>query len=289
MKNWMVILILALAGGVWGQGGMLLVGGAAAPPPPAGLLLDDYPAQAAYSLRKLRTAYTGDCLVVRKTSTGDTLAIGWAGNYVDTAAIVTFCTGTTCTVPRWYDQSGNGYDVVQATAASQPTIYSSGAILKQGTKKAIKGDSGDFLVATFTRNQPHSAMYVGTIVNGDCGLDAANSANNASFYNNSNALRISANTGGVFSFFTIAVNPENYSLISALWNGASSQVTINTTLATGTLGADGAGGVTIFAFQGNTAGLGNIGFTQEVIIWTSNNTAYWANIQANINSFYTIY
>jgi hypothetical protein len=289
MKNILLIFGLLGALGASGQGTIYINSFTFGAAPAAGLLLDNYPAQAAYSLRKLRTSYAGNCLVVRKTSTGDTLAIGWDGNYVDTAAIVTFCTGTNCTVRRWYDQSGNGRDVVQATSTAQPTIFSAGAILTQGTKKAIKGDGGDFLVATFTRNQPHSAMYVGTITTGRFGMDATTGVNDASVFNNTGQTRLGGRTGGTFSGYNINVNPVNYVLISSLWNGASSQGRVNTTSGSGTVGTNGAGGVTIFAEQNNSAGLGNTGFTQEVIIWTSNNTSDWSNIQADINSFYTIY
>lgn len=285
MKN--ILIIIALLWALEGSGQIYIDSYRFGAAPAAGLLLDNYPAQAAYSLRKLRTAYTGDCLVVRKASTGDTLAIGWDGNYVDTAAIVTFCTGTTCTVRRWYDQSGNGNDVVQATTAAQPTIFSGGAILTRGTKKAIKGDGGDLMSAAFTRNQPHAAMYVGTIVSGDFGMDAAAGVNDASMYNDANRIRISANTGASYSEIILNANPANYSLISALYNGASSRVDLNTSSATGSIGTNAAGGVTIFTSQLGI--LSNAGFTQEVIIWTSNNTSDWANIQADINSFYSIY
>lgn len=253
------------------------------------LLLDQYPATAAYSLRKIRTDYTGNCLVVRKASTGDTLAIGFLDNYIDTAAIVTFCTGTSCTVQTWYDQSANGNHATQATSAAQPTIFSAGAILTQGSKKAIKGDSGDFLNAIFTRNQPHAAMYVGTITNSDFGTDSYGVSNDASMFNDNNRIRISARTGTTYSELILNANPANYSLISALYNGSSSRVDLNTSSATGSIGTNGGGGVVIFSTHNNLGNLGNAGFAQELIIWTSNNTADWSAIQTNINNFYSIY
>jgi hypothetical protein len=41
---------------------------------------------------------------------------------VDLNALNTFCTGTTCTVTKLYDQAGNGNDMSQNTVANQPTI-----------------------------------------------------------------------------------------------------------------------------------------------------------------------
>ena len=96
----------------------------------AGLLLDDYPSTgAAYSLRKLRNAQT-NCMVVRRASNNDTLLIGFVGNYADTAAMKTFCSGTDCFVRRWYDQSGQGRDATQTTDANQPQVIASGALVR---------------------------------------------------------------------------------------------------------------------------------------------------------------
>jgi hypothetical protein len=39
-----------------------------------------------------------------------------------TGSLSTFCNATTCSVSKLYDQSGNGFDVTQATVAKQPTI-----------------------------------------------------------------------------------------------------------------------------------------------------------------------
>lgn len=256
--------------------------------PAANLLLDDYPAQAAYSLRKLRTAYTGDCLVIRRESNNDTLAIGWAGNYMDTTAIANFCSGTTCRVRRWYDQSGNNRDLVQTTNASQPIIYQSGAILVRGTKKTIRGSSSTMFV-NFTRNQPHTQTYVGTVNLNTFASDATNANNSASFVNAASQIRIGGLSSNSFVGYTVNVNPANYSLITGLWNGASSRLDINTsTNNTGTVGTDNANGLRIMSSGIGVSGFNN-GDIQETIIWTSNNTADWANIQADINSFYNIY
>jgi hypothetical protein len=110
----------------------------------AGLLLDDYPtAEAAYSLRLLRTAYTGDAIMVRRSSDNDSLAIGFSGGVLDTAAMKTFCgTGATdtCFVQRWFDQSGNARDFVQTTSANQPIVLTSGVINREAGTPAIVFD-----------------------------------------------------------------------------------------------------------------------------------------------------
>ena len=84
-----------------------------------GLLLDTYPnAAAAYSLRKLRAAYTGNAIKVRRSSDNTEQDIGFSGANLDTTALTTFCGSGNGFVTTWYDQSGNSRNVLQSTAVS---------------------------------------------------------------------------------------------------------------------------------------------------------------------------
>ena len=98
-------------------------------------LLDLYPnASAAYSLRKLRAAYSGSAVRIRRSSDNAETDIGFLNNEFNSAAAQTFCGAGNGFITTWYDQSGNAYNVVQTTAASQPQIVSSGAVLLKNTK-----------------------------------------------------------------------------------------------------------------------------------------------------------
>ena len=102
------------------------------------LLLDTYSgAAAAYSLRLLRSAYTGDAIRVRRASDNTEQDIGFVDNELDTSALTTFCSGTDGFVTTWYDQSGNGYDATQGTALNQPQIVSSGSVLTENGKPCV--------------------------------------------------------------------------------------------------------------------------------------------------------
>ena len=98
--------------------------------PSVDLLLDTYGTDniLAYSVRKLRTAYTGDCMRVRNGSSVE-LDIGFdsSGN-LDESALLTHCGSGDGFIVKWYDQSGNGGDLEQSTTANQPQIVSSGAV-----------------------------------------------------------------------------------------------------------------------------------------------------------------
>jgi len=106
-------------------------------------LLNDYPnAAAAYSLRLLRSAYTGDAIEVRIDTTGQpTYDIGFINNELDVTTLEGYCTGgLDAYVTTWYDQSGNGNDATQTTAANQPQIVSSGSVILENGKAAVQFD-----------------------------------------------------------------------------------------------------------------------------------------------------
>lgn len=78
---------------------------------------------AAYSLRKLRSAYAGSAVRVRRSSDSTEQDIGFDGSgEFDSATFSSFVSGGTGYVKTWYDQSGNGRDTTQATTGSQPSI-----------------------------------------------------------------------------------------------------------------------------------------------------------------------
>jgi hypothetical protein len=102
------------------------------------LLLDTYSgAAAAYSLRRLRTAYTGSAIRVRRASDNTEQDIGFVSNELRHVCIDSFCSGTNGFVKTWYDQSGNARDATQTTAANQPQIVSSGNVIEVNAKSAI--------------------------------------------------------------------------------------------------------------------------------------------------------
>jgi len=89
--------------------------------------LDTYTGSvAAYSLRRLRTGYTGYAVEVRRASDNSTRQIGFDadGNF-DVSELEQFCSGTDGYVKVWYDQTSNGYDLEQTDTAKQPKIHDS--------------------------------------------------------------------------------------------------------------------------------------------------------------------
>lgn len=99
------------------------------------LLLDllSASASAAYSTRKLRSAYNGYSMRVRRSSDNTEQDIGFdASGNLDTSALTTFVGAGNGYVKTWYDQSGNGRDATQTTTGSQPAIVASGTVYLPG-------------------------------------------------------------------------------------------------------------------------------------------------------------
>jgi len=134
-------------------------------------LLDDYTgAVAAYSLRKLRVAYTGNAILVRRNIDSTTQAIGFDSNgNLDTAALLSFV-GTTATdygyVQSIYDQTGNGHTLSQTSTSSQPAIVKAGAVVKVNQLPAMEFDgSNDSLFAATNFNpNPNSHLTTAAVV-----------------------------------------------------------------------------------------------------------------------------
>lgn len=130
------------------------------------LLLDMYTgAAAAYSVRKLRTAYGGACLRIRNSTTTVETDIGFNGSgNLDTAAITAAVGAASATVVTWYDQSGNSVGVTQSTTTKQPRIVNAGTLDTQNSLPAMLYDgTDDALVSSYsativTNNRVHMAV-----------------------------------------------------------------------------------------------------------------------------------
>lgn len=106
-----------------------------------------------FEFRKIRTAYSGACFRVRRSSDNAEQDIGFAPlvipalyQYVDTAALLAFCGAFgSGYIKIWYNQAitGSAYDAIQTSQANQPAVVSSGSLIT----------SGSFLTPQFSRAQ----------------------------------------------------------------------------------------------------------------------------------------
>jgi hypothetical protein len=98
---------------------------------PSPKLLDTYTgATFALSTRKLRNSYNGSAIRIRRSSDNTEQDIGFLsdGN-INASSITSFCSGTTCSVVTWYDQSGNEKNFTKRSGVNAPTIGSTNGLV----------------------------------------------------------------------------------------------------------------------------------------------------------------
>jgi|GEM_PF-1159292 len=96
-------------------------------------------ASAAYAMRLLSSSYAGKALKVRRSSDNSTQDIGFtAGGELDSVSLKTFVGAGSGYVITWYDQSGNGLNLTQATAINQPVLVNAGTINRENTRPFIR-------------------------------------------------------------------------------------------------------------------------------------------------------
>lgn len=118
---------------------------------------------AAYSTRRMFSAYTGPLIRVRRSSDNaeqDIYASG--GGLLDSSAFTAFVGASTAYVVTWYDQSGHTKHATQATQSKQPTIVLSG-MAGRPTITFTKANSTFLSASGLTTASPHSIYAVARI------------------------------------------------------------------------------------------------------------------------------
>lgn len=129
----------------------------------------------AFSVRKVVSAYGGNCLRVRRSNDNAEQDIGFdSSGILDESALTTFVGANSAYVVKWYDQSGNGYNVSNATATKQPRIVNAGTIEKDSNGNVVLASrftehaTDDFLLTSVDidihdAGQGFSALVAGVI------------------------------------------------------------------------------------------------------------------------------
>ena len=237
-------------------------------------------AEAAYSVRQLSGSQSV-AMTIRRDSDNAETDIGFDSNgNLDEAAIETFCTGTVCKVSSWADQSGNGNDATQSTAAKQPTIYTGGAIVKDGGRAAFTSWSATsfnftqitdinsvFSVLRPTDFTSSSASYIlGDSTNydyhgGDAGrwLSTAHAdtvVQNGSNYLNGTSVNLTTLTRSAGQYVLSMIHTANTAVASRI-------------------------------SKDRHLGRSWVGNRQELIIYTSDKSSDRASIESNVGDYFT--
>lgn len=258
-------------------------------------ILDVYTnAKAAYSLRKIRSAYSGYAIRVRRSSDNTSQDIGFKSDgSLDTTSLLSFVGANNGFVSIWYDQSGNAYDFLQATSSSQPWIVANGVLYTINSKPSIYHSElnvAKFLKVSFgsTSTGAMTAINVGSN-QATAGVSYLWSGATSPFYAysyNTTWMRI-----GASSEFTLTGTTQDLAtqrIINAVYNGATSKLRFNNgTYATGNTGTISITGLTLGASSSNASP--SRCHHQEFIVWNSDINTDMNNINTNLNSYYTTF
>jgi hypothetical protein len=263
---------------------------------PTNLLLDDYgSAAAAYSVRKLRSAYSGSCMRIRESGGNTETDIGFDSNGdLDTAAIAAHCQDSNGYVVTWYDQSGSSNDARQSTTANQPLIYNGTAVLTQNGKPCIQLDGSDDELDFTTTSSTLNHVLVQT--NSDSQFIVVSSTTNSSRWNIAGQTSVTSVTISRFdsSPHTDVLGYKNGTLFAT--NGTTTRGDIATNF------GDGNQNLTFWEGFDNvpadTYRIGNyphsLGWNyaanlQEFIFYSTDHSTNRTGIESNINAYYSIY
>jgi hypothetical protein len=261
------------------------------------LLLDIYTgATAAYDMRKIRTAYSGNCIRVRRSSDNTESDIGFTSSGdLDTVTLKTFVGANNGFVVTWYDQAGSN-NATQTTASRQPRIINAGVIERVGARPAIRlinssqyqfdispqlSFSGDFTWFTVTR-KTSSEGFFSLIFVGGATLWGGDDVNNTGLptYNGlisgSNTSASGGETSQHLAYYNrtgVASNGGNNGEVKTASGSTSNTITVNV----------------LFGFTPFSINYTYDGHCQSIIMYPSNQGSNRSAIELNINTYYSIY
>jgi hypothetical protein len=256
-----------------------------------GLLLDAGPsAYAAYSAtRKLRAAYGGSALRVRRSSDNSEQDIGFSSDLLDESTLTTFVGANDGFVVTLYDQSGNSRDLTQATVNNQPQIVSSGSVIVDGDGNpwmAFDGSNDIMTTAgTFTQALPMTSFVTASF--------DSHTTTDLIVYGASTTLglrqvtatgdRIQMRNGASLSGDTYSLS-THYLITANYVTGNDSIQLNNATAVTGTGGDNSLSAMALNAGNGADMNL------SEWVLYAADVTGGdLSTVQGNINTFYTLW
>jgi hypothetical protein len=286
---------------VWQIGGAFESSGiksAAIPPTP--LFLDTYTnATVAYSFRKLRNAYAGSAVRIRESGGDTELDIGFdgSGNF-DTAAAAAHIGGGSGFIVTWYDQSGNGINITQATAGNQPA-YTASAILSKPSAQFVSNDSLVAATAAFAGMSQMTNLSVMQQDSGDnehvlWGVATAASAGIDVYTTYIDVIYFDFGGQGAGGRLNVGqpVGWDDTPHVLELYRDSSDLqgITVDgTSLASDTRTDDCVGGTVNFYIGTSLTGIFFGGYVSEFVIWSTDLGASRDDARNDINTYWSVF
>jgi hypothetical protein len=270
-------------------------------PLPANKLIDTYASTCgAYSLRELTTTWAGQNVVdVRRVSDGSINS--FTSTEITDGTLASFCGTSGGFVSKVYDQSGNGFDLIQPTDGEQPRIYTGatqtvstsnglpcldfdGAYLYNANSFDYEGGVSWYLVVKMDTFGGTRRLWCDDIigVNGYVSF-----LSDGSYFLNDGA----GYKSHTFSGETITQQLKSYNFDESQgsyvygFNGSSTGGSFGTWA--GSIEANGSANIGVMGAGNGTQTIN--GLWQELIIYPNDQLHNKENIERNINEFYSIY
>jgi hypothetical protein len=258
-------------------------------------ILDNYTgASAAYSLRKVRTAYTGSAIRVRRSSDNQEMDIAFnASGDLDTSALLSFVGSGDGFVARWYDQSGNNDYAYNTTASSQPRIVISGVVTTSGNRPAIYWDNSrpDFL-----RINTKSWSGINTIRSSFVSMKWVTGTGNTPIFGQTSDANFHPDTTGNNLILSEAYASYDIKYGALYLNGASKALnqfskSINSNILVSMIQLSQVGYFNLIGNDRGYAAPGGYfkGYYSEIIIYPTSQATNRTLIESNMNGYYSIY
>jgi|14BtaG_2_1085337.scaffolds.fasta_scaffold08096_3 hypothetical protein len=262
-------------------------------------LLDTYTgSEAAYSLRRLSSSYTGNLIRVTKKVSNviSTTDIGYnSSNELDTTALATFASGADngeVKVDIWYDQSGNGNNVTHSTYSQLPKIYESGSLITENSKPALKVARARLMTTgTPISSQQSSIFYVTKVLPGNNSYDRIFSIGTSTSGYFSQLNTIASQNFICWYNNKVSLGGDFYSQrLITFYNDSTTQylrqdgVQIDSDSKT----ASSYGSKDISLFTDANIGKGFVGVFQEFIFYPSEQSSNLTGIETNIKNYHGI-
>lgn len=285
------------------------------------LLLDNYPnAHRAYSVRKLRTEYSGYAMQVREGSgmnyTND-IAFdddGWVSldskiynrsdsgtNGITLSSYLSYYSNPDLMLTTWYDQSGEGSNATQSTAAAQPKIHSGGSLITEGSPartSVLFDGSTDYMTVSpvglaLGSITASAVIGRGSIPSyGPAWTLSFSSGVNFMHYMQSSEDQYWYGSGDVASHYPAATGQKLFSYTSG--SGTDKQILYANGVASSEKGDSTA---TTSLYNDSYNGLGVLynyslfysGEFQEFIVYDSDQSSNLSSIESDINTAFSIY
>ena len=279
---------------------------------------------AAYSLRKISSSYSGNCVTVRRDSDNLDANIGFSGGVLDTSALASHCGSANGFVVTWFDQSGNSNDATQPTAPNQPKIYDGSSVrhITENGKPALQMSSNSIKLAVSNSKATFKFLHDGSdsstfwVLSPTATRETSGTTDHELFetgeFNGSVGVEITYRSSQFSGTENAQFEVKNGSANAVDFRTSNGSFNVGQNLCTFFIDADNSTAADRIkvGLNGNTLETGNTqtaapstadsqldftiygGFTahwQEIVVWNSDQSTNRTGIESNINTFYSIF